>query len=349
MARIAAARYCLALMVTIREVAKEAGVSQATAARALGEYGYVSEAARQAVHEAASRLKYRLNVAARTLASGTSNMVGFVAGDIENAFFSAAARGLADVVEDFGYTLVIANSDEDVDRERREVATLQEYGVDGLVVAPSDSSRAEHLLEVSEAALPIVLIDRTVRGLQVDSVVSDGAMGTTLAIQHLLQQGHRRIGMISDFMDVPLSSLTMRTKAWRDTLKAAGLKVDESLLAAMTMPLDDGYDATNALLDQKNPPTAIFLGSNFSIFGALRAIRDRGMSLPDDLSLIAFDDAEWFGLYTPPITAVAQPVRELGRQAGKLLLARMQGDESKIHRIRLATDLLVRGSVAPRH
>jgi LacI family transcriptional regulator len=280
-------------MVTIRDVAREAGVSQATAARALGAYGYTSDASRVAVIEAASRLHYRLNGAARTLASGSSNLVGFVVGDIENSFFSTAARGLADAMEEFGYTLLIANSDEDVERERRAVSTLREYGVDGLVVAPTDSSKGAHLADAAKAGLPVVLLDRTVRGLQVDSVVSDGAVGTRMALEHLLGQGHRRIGIIIDFIGVPLSSLGVRLKAWKDTLRDAGVSYDDSLISTMSGPMQDGYEATNELLDRRYPPTAIFTATNFATDGALRAIRDRGMSMPRDLSLVAFDDNDW--------------------------------------------------------
>jgi LacI family transcriptional regulator len=332
--------------VTVRDVALQAGVSQATAARALGGYGYVGETARRRILTAASALGYLPNNAARTLASGTSNIIGLVAGDIENSFFATAARGLADVVEEFGYTLIIANSDEDVARERRAVDSLRANKVDGLVVAPADSRDGTHLADAVSAGTPIVLLDRTVRGLAVDSAVSDGLAGTAAAMRHLLAQGHRRIGMVTNCVHVRLTSMTMRRRGWEDALRSAGIKPDDSLLAVTSSPMEDGYRATLELLTGPKPPTAVIAANNFMTIGALRAVRELDIELRRDLSLVAFDDFELLSLYEPPITAVAQPVRQLGREAGKLLLARMHGDSVSPRRLRLPTELIVRESVA---
>ncbi len=332
--------------VTVRDVALQAGVSQATAARALGGYGYVGETARRRILTAARALGYLPNNAARTLASGTSNIIGLIAGDIENSFFATAARGLADVVEEFGYTLIIANSDEDVARERRAVDSLRANKVDGLVLAPADSRDGTHLAEAVSAGTPIVLLDRTVRGLAVDSAVSDGLAGTTAAMRHLLAQGHRRIGMVTNCAHVLLTSMTMRRRGWEDALRSAGIKPDDSLLAVASAPMEDGYRATLELLTGPKPPTAVIAANNFMTIGALRAVRELDIELGRDLSLVAFDDFELLSLYEPPITAVAQPVRQLGREAGKLLLARMHGDSVNPRRLRLPTELIVRDSVA---
>jgi len=329
--------------VTIRNVAQQAGVSQATAARALGGYGYVSDQARQQVLTAARDLGYVPNNVARTLASGSSNIIGLIAGDIENVFFATAARGLADVVEEFGYTLIIANSDEDVTRERRALGSLRANRVDGLVVAPANSNDGAHLAEAVGAGTPIVLLDRTVHGLSVDSVVSDGLGGATAGVRHLLALGHRRIGIVIDF-ELPLSSMTMRLRGWSDALRAAGVNPDESLVSFAAAPMEDGYKATFELLSRPRPPTAVFTASNFMTIGALRAFRELDIVLPRDLSLVAFDDFELLKLYEPPVTAVAQPVRQLGREAGKLLLARMHGDSGKPRHVRLPTELIVRSS-----
>ncbi len=332
------------MTVTIRDVAQRAGVSPATAARALGGYGYVGDDARQRVNSAAGALGYLPNNVARTLASGTSNVIGLIAGDIENSFFATAARGLADVVEEFGYTLIVANSDENVARERRALDSLRANRVDGLVVAPANSNEGDHLAEASAAGTPIVLLDRTVRGLGVDSAVSDGLAGATAAVKHLLGRGHRRIGIVLDAADAPLSSMTMRLRGWTQAMRGAGLSPDDSLVAYASSPMQDGYAATLELLRRPRPPTAVFTASNFMTIGALRALRELNIVLPRDLSLVAFDDFDLLSLYDPPVTAVAQPVRQLGREAGKLLLARMQGDASKPRRLRLATELIIRAS-----
>ena len=162
------------MAVTIHDVARLARVSPATAGRALGGYGYVSAQARARVEAAARTLGYVPNSVARALASGVSGVIGLVVGDIENPFFAAAARGLADIVEARGYTVLLANSDEDEAREQAAVAALRARQVDGLVVTPHSSSASPHL-EAALAAAPVVLLDRTVRGLAVDAVTVDNA------------------------------------------------------------------------------------------------------------------------------------------------------------------------------
>jgi len=183
-----------------------------------------------------------------------------------------------------------------------------------------------------------------VRGLGVDSAVSDGLGGTTAAVRHLLAQGHRRIGIVLDAAETPLTSMTMRLRGWAGALRGAGINPDDSLLVYASSPMEDGYKATMEILARPHPPTAIFTASNFMTIGALRAFRELDIVLPRDLSLVAFDDFELLSLYEPPVTAVAQPVRQLGREAGKLLLARMQGDAGKPRRLRLPTELIVRAS-----
>ena len=180
--------------------------------------------------------------------------------------------------------------------------------------------------------------------LVADSAVSDSLGGATAAVRLLIARGHRRIGIVIDAAEVPLTSMTMRLRGWAGALRGAGFEADDSLLVYASSPMEDGYKATMELLGRPRPPTAIFTASNFMTIGALRAFRELDIVLPRDLSLVAFDDFELLSLYDPPVTAVAQPVRQLGREAGKLLLARMQGDLGKPRRLRLPTELIVRAS-----
>ena len=332
------------MSVTVREVAREAGVSQATAARALGGYGYVGAAARRDVLLAAGRLGYRPNNAARTLASGSSSIIGLIVGDIENVFFAPLARGLADIVEDFGYTLLVANSDEDVGRERRAVDSLRAHRVDGLVVAPASNVEGRHLASAHTAGTAVLQVDRVVTGLRIDSVVTDALSGATAGVEQLIAHGHRRIGIVIDSLEIPLSSMVMRLHGWRDTLQKAGLPSDDSLVSVADSNKDDGYRATMRLLTRPDRPTALFSASNLMTIGALRAIRELGLSMPGDLAVVAFDDLDLLSVYQPPVTVVAQASRELGREAGKRLLARLQGDKSRPKHLQLPPELIVRGS-----
>ncbi|WP_022927889.1 LacI family DNA-binding transcriptional regulator [Patulibacter americanus] len=325
---------------TVNDVAREAGVSFATAARALGDYGYVSAKAKEKVEAAAAALGYRRNDVARALASGSTRTVGLVVGDIENPYFAAVSRGVADVLEPEGYTLLLANSDEDPEREARAIEAFSTR-VDALVVAPSRSFGEGRTQAVGK---PLVLLDRTVRGLDVDSVGVDNAAAAGRAVRHLLELGHERIGVVSAPGDI--SSTSQRLKGFRAALRDAGIEPDESLIAHGHSGNGDPEDAAMRLLDRPDRPTAVFATENFMTSGTLRAVRRLGLRIPDDLSLVAFDDTDWLPLIEPPITVVAQPVVELGRRAAGLLLERLRGATGPGRRVRLSTELVVRGSCA---
>lgn len=331
------------MAVTIRDVGELAGVSQATAARALGGYGHSSAAVRAKVEAAAEKLGYVPNSIARALASGQTHAVGLVIGDIENPFFAAAARGMSDVLEEHGHTVLLANSDENLDRERTAVETLRARQVDALVVVPSATGTFPHL-RAAAAAAPLVLLDRAVRGLGVDSVTVDNRGGARIAVEHLIQHGHRRIGLISD--DPTISSSAERIDGYRDAFADVGIKPDEHLISLGGATRDDGYRATRRLLESAERPTALFTANNFMTLGAMLALADLGVRVPDDISLVGFDDLEWTTLVDPPLTVVAQPASELGAVAARRVLARLNGDGGRPRRFKLETKLITRGSCA---
>jgi LacI family transcriptional regulator len=328
---------------TVADVAKAAGVSFATAARALGGYGHVSAKARAAVEEAAARLGYRRNDVARALASGATRSVGLVVGDIENPFFATVSRGVADVLEPEGYTLLLANSDEDPAREARAIEALRTQ-VDGLLVAPAASTGAERTRDPGK---PLVLLDRTVTGLDVDSVCVENAAGATHAVEHLLARGHKRIGVVTS--GAGSSSTAQRIRGYRAALKKAGIAADPAWEAVNPAFTPAGaHAAALALLSapKRRRVTAVFTTDNFMTHGVWLAARELGLQVPRDLAVAAFDDIDWLTLVDPPVTAVVQPVMELGREAGRLLLRRLGDPGAPVRRVRLATELVVRGSTA---
>ena len=328
--------------VTIRDVARAAGVSTATAARALGGYGHASPAARRKVNESARELGYRPNVVARALVSRATTTVGLVVGDIENPFFAAAARGLADVMDAHGYTVLLANADEDAGRERRAVDALRARQVDGMVVVPAPGASPEHLTELVTAGVPLVLLDRAVVGVAADSVLVRNVAGARAAVAHLAGLGHRRIGVVSDSPDI--TSSAERIQGYRQALRAAGIAPEPGLISIGGPTRDDGEAAALRLLDRPDRPTAVFTANNFMTVGALRAARSLGLRVPADVALVGFDDLDWTTLVQPPVTVVRQPVADLGRVAGERLLRRLDGDAGPPKRIRLDANLIVRGS-----
>jgi LacI family transcriptional regulator len=328
--------------VTIRDVARRAGVSQATAARALGGYGHVSGAARRRVEAAADALSYVPNSVARALASGVTRAVGLVISDIENPFFAAAARGMSDVLEERGHTVLLTNSDEDLDRERTAIETLRSRRVDALVVVPCSGTPSPHLRAAAAGAAPLVLLDRPVRGLGVDSVTVDNAAGARSAVEHLLSHGHRRIGLVSDKPEI--TSSAERIHGYREALAAAGLGVDDHLISLGGPTRQDGYLGARRLLEAPDRPTALFTANNLMTVGAMHALRDLGLRIPQDISLVGFDDLEWTTLVDPPLTVVAQSATALGQTAGRRVLARLDGSGGRPRRINLETRLIVRAS-----
>jgi LacI family transcriptional regulator len=331
---------------TIRDVAREAGVSQATAARALAGYGYASAATVRRVHQAAASIGYRPNAVARSLVSGATKTIGVVVGDIENPFFAGAARGIADVLEREGYTLLLANSDEDLARERRAVEALHAHQVDGLAVVPSSGDDGAHLAAILREGRPVVLLDRPIAGLAADAVLVDNRAGAVRAVDHLTALGHRRIGLVGDSPGI--ASTAERIDGYRAALADAGIDADETLVSLGGSTIEEGRRSALALLERPDRPSALFTVNNFMTAGAIMAIRELGLQMPDELALVGFDDLDWTTLVDPPITVVAQPVAELGRAVAERLLERLAGDDSPPRELRLETRLVVRGSCGGR-
>lgn len=330
------------MAVTIRQVAEAAKVSQATAARALSGYGSVSDQAVTKVRAAAEQLGYRPNRIAQALRSGSSHAIGLVAGDIENPFFATVARHLGDALEENGYALLVANSDEKIERERTNVETLQAHLVSGLVIAPTVQRSAPHLVALVRSGVPIVVVDRTVAGLDVDSVVVDNEEGGHRAVDHLLELGHTRVGMVCDHLQ--LGSTAERFAGYQRALQEHGMLLDGRLVAVAGPSREGAHEAALRLLSLPDRPTALFCSDTYMTSGALLAARELGLEIPHELSIVGFDDSDLMKVTRPSITTVQQPLGDLGRRAGELLLERLQGEEGPPRHVRLTTDLIVRES-----
>lgn len=327
--------------VTLQDVADFAGVSQATAGRALGGYGSISDDSRALVEQAAVTLGYRTNAVARALASGTTKSIGLVIGDIENPFFATVARGLSDVFHEAGYTVVLANADENWDLESRALDVLETRSVDGMVVAPAPDSDAGVLERLSKR-IPLIAVDRTLPGLDIDTVLVDNVSGAASATRHLVDLGHREIGLVTE--PPVLSSVRERIQGYEHVLKSNGLNSDPALVAIGTPKLEGGLLAAKGLLDKPNRPQAIFATSNTMTAAVIAATVELGLRIPDDVSVVGFDDSEWMRLVSPPITVVRQPVYAVGQATGRLLNDRINGWEGDARQLRLKTELVVRES-----
>ncbi|MFN8194764.1 MAG: LacI family DNA-binding transcriptional regulator [Nocardioidaceae bacterium] len=349
--------------VTVTDVARRAGVSVATAARALGNYGSVSDRSRERVEAAAAELGYRPNMVARSMITKTTQTVGVIVADIENPFFLRALRGITDRLARSGYDVLLANSDEDPAQEYRALQVMAARRVDGLIVTPTEESERDMLAELIDDGLPVVLLDRRLHGLEADSVGLRNRRAAREATQHLLDVGHERIAVITgagpDRADelhrtdprglkrIQATTFGMRTAGYREALAAAGIPFVADYLPTVGFRREDACAATSALMALPRPPTAIITFDSVLTLGALRGLQQTGVRCPDECSLIGFDDAEWTEVVSPPITVMSQPVLQLGERAAERLLQRMNGEPVDVAAIRLSARLVERGSVAP--
>lgn len=329
--------------VTINDVAAAANVSRATAARALNGYGYVGEAVALRVAQAAAQLGYRGNRVAQALRQGQMPIIGFVPGDIQNPFFARVAHDIDGALRGSSHNLIIASSEEAETQERELLDSLYALNLRGVIVAPAASEGSAHLHRLVAEGYPLVVIDRVVPGLGCDTVSVDNAGGAREAVAYLIAQGHRRIGVIHD--DSRLITAQERLAGYRSALLESGLPVDPTLMAVSQSTVQHAIDATIRLFSRRERPTALFTLDSLMTTGALLALRSMGLRVPQDVSLVGFDDFDFATFTDPQITVVSQPVGQIGALAVQLLMERIAGHDGPPRQTRFPTKLIVRGSV----
>jgi LacI family transcriptional regulator len=332
-------------MSTITDVARRAGVSTMTVSRVINNSGYASTATRVRVERAIAELGYVPNALARQLRSKRSKTLALVITDITNPFFTSIARGAEDVAGSRGFGLLFCNTDESEKEEIEYVSMLLQRQVDGVLLVPaSPSSRAVRLLR--SKGTPVVVLDRRVRVPQVDVVRGDSESGAYELVRHLTELGHTRIAILAGPPKV--STSIDRVAGYRRALAGAGIPVDPELVRHGGYNVAAGYSMASEVLALPAIPTALFAGNNFIAAGALTALRQFGMAVPDDISLVAFDDLPTNWLADPFLTVAAQPAYELGQCAAELLLDRLGGDGQQAARsVVLPVEVIVRRSSGP--
>ena len=326
---------------TVKQVAALAGVSTATVSRALAGDGRVSEALRARVLQAAASLNYRPNRAARSLRVRRSLTVGVVIPDIQNTFFTSVVRGIEHVLETERFTFLLGNSDGRPERERLYLDTLRAEGAAGVIVVPSQRE-LDAYDELYAAGLPVVTLDRVAPGLKGDQVAVDNQAGAYAAVAHLTRLGHQRIGFVSG--PPHLNVARERTAGYEQALRDAGLPIDRALVKVGDFQQAGGRTATEALLDVRPRPTALFVANNLMTLGAFEVLHERRLQIPGNIAVVGFDDMPWATSLQPPLTVVAQPTFELGVCAAQLLLARLREPGRPFRRVVLETRLIVRAS-----
>ena len=315
-----------------------AGVSTATVSRVLAGSDSVSEGLRNRVLESVDALGYIPNQIGRSLRRQTTNIIGLIVTDIQNPFFTSIVRGVQDVFQEHKLVVLTANSDEDPKQELLHLQILHSQGVRGLIFAPSRLDYHGH--EYIFNGMAAVAIDRIPMNLSVDSVIVDNVAGAKAATKHLIDLEHRRIGFIAGISQVTTGQ--DRLRGYLEALQEAGLPRNDDLIQDGFFLQSGGFNAMDNLLDLPIPPTAVVSSNNLMTLGALQAIHERCIKIPDEVAIVGFDDMTWAPSLQPPLTVVSQPTYEIGRRAAFLLLERFENPEIPCRNLIL--ELIIRAS-----
>lgn len=332
-------------MATVADVARRAGVSVSTAARALSGRGYASDQTRRQVLEAAKDLGYVTNQIARSLRTRRTRLIGLLIGDVENSFYSTIARNVESIAKQAGYHVVLCNSDDLAANEREYLKLLEGIRVDGLIVTPTATNQRQ-LSALMDNDIVIVQMDRRVDGLRADAITVDNEAGAAEAVSHLIEAGHTRIGIVTG--ELGLSTAYQRLAGYERALKQNGIAVRKALIKTGSFHRrEHAIEEATELVRARYAPTAIFAANNILAEAVMMALEQQGMRIPRDMSVVAFDDVQWMSMVDPPLTTVRQPVADMARTAAELVLRRLkEGQPRRPSTVVFRTELVERGSVA---
>lgn len=327
--------------ITIKDVAAEAGVSTATVSFVLAGAEGVRDETRSRVLQAVAKLNYQPNRLAQGLRLGHRKVIGVVIPDLQNPFFTGVIHGIEGVLYKAGYTLLLGHSDGLAEREQMQLEIFRREGLAGLVLIPGNGPGASYK-SMQSWTIPAVAVDRSPSDLEIDLVCSDHRGGMRMAVNHLISIGHRDIGLINgpEEMDVAQERLL----GYEDALRGAGLPIREPLILHGDFHQEGGRAAMGRFLAMPKPPRAVMIANNLMTLGALQAVHERGVRIPEEMAVSCFDDMPWAISLHPPLTAVAQLPEEIGQTAAQLLLARVEDPSRCVRRVVLPTRLIVRAS-----
>lgn len=331
---------------TISDVAHLAGVSRASVSKVIRDAYGVSDEMKLKVQEAIDTLQYRPRISARSLRGGRSFTLGVLLTSNANFFFSSVIEGLVEVLHDTPYQVVLAPSQDGAAAHERTTLALVDRQVDGmLAIAPAID---QEWLESLAVRIPLVMLGRHDKSMHFDTIVNDDMRGGAMAVDHLVQLGHRRVWHVTmdpEFLNnVPTAPHTVREQGYRQGMQSHGL--DQHTRVIHVLPTEDStYRAVLGILDEEPPPTALFIGHDELAMGALRALSERGLT-PKDVSIIGYDDADLAGHPLISLTTINQGARSVGASAGRMLLERIAGRTEPRHEV-LAPELVVRDTTHP--
>jgi DNA-binding LacI/PurR family transcriptional regulator len=326
---------------TIYDVARLAGVSTATVSRALNDTGQIAPHTRAAIEAAVEQLGYRPNTIARSLVTKSTQTIALLLPDITNPFYARLVSGIQEYALSHDHTMLLCTTEGDAEREDQLLSLLRAKQVDGalvdgLVLPP------ERIARFVGDGFPIVCLDRDIDSSSIPLVQVDNRLGGRLATEHLIGLNHSRIAHVTGLRTLGISE--ERLAGYTDAMRAAGIDDDPDLVAEGTFTEEGGYNATRTLLRTAPDLTAVFAANDLSALGVLSALREKGRRVPDDISVVGFDDLRLSSYTAPPLTTVRQPAVEIARLATEILIGLTRGEAVTEMRHLLPPSLVVRFS-----
>jgi len=330
---------------TLKDVAKKANLHSSTVSRVLrGEKKLrVSDETRKRVFDAAKELDYSPNQTARTLRMQKSFLIGLIVPDIANPFFARVARSIEMQGFEKGYTVIVCNTDENQDKEDKFLDTLLSRGIDGLIIAPVQDC-TEQIQKLVDRNFPLVLFDRYFCDVETNAVLTNNFEASYEAIKILAKKGSKRVAFVSGRRDIYTTQ--QRLKGYEKAVEDFNLDNSESLIVGDGFSFESGYEATKQLLKLEDSPTAMIVTGNLVSVGAMKAILEEGLSIPDDIAIIAFSDNIFSQYLVTPLSTIIHPIDEIGLEAFKILIKNIDSKEKlPFEKIMIKSSLELRDSV----
>jgi LacI family transcriptional regulator len=331
-------------MATMKQVAEQSGVSISTVSHVINNTRVVSDEVRQRVLGVIADMRYIPSAVARSLKNDRTNMIGVLVPDSSNPYFAELIRWLEEAAFEAGYNVILCNAHGGAAKQAAYLRLLMEKRIDGLVLLAS-SADCEGELQMSKESVPIVQLERALPNLDADAILAGEEDGSRQAVRHLIELGHREIACVAGPANLPRTRA--RLKGFLLEMEAAGLALPPARIVHEDYTSAGGYAAFNRLLEAERPPSAVFVTSDLMAVGGLWAAAKLGVRVPEQLSVIGFDDIDGVGFTSPPLTTVAPPKREMARLAISCLIERIRGDQAPLRKVALDSRLVLRATCAP--
>jgi len=327
--------------ITLKMVAERAGVSVNTASRAINNKPDISKETKKRILQIAKELGYIRNAAAVALRTKKTGTIGAVIADNRNPFYAEVLNGIEEAAREKNYHIILANTQRDYQKEEEVINLLLAKRVDGLLITPVQD-RDDDIKNLIDANIPFVVVGRDFENIEVDAVYNDEVKGGFLATEYLIKKGHKKIASINGFLHK--SPAKGRLEGYKKALKKYGIPFDDALVTVGDIDVKDGYERTKQLLEKGLNFTAIFAYNDMMAFGAMQAIKEKGLRIPEDIGLVGYDDIPFASLISPPLTTIRLKKQDLGVESVKLLLSRINGNRKKTKKVMLGVELQIRES-----